>query len=79
MCEARSLIQQVAYLGSGPWTGFPGTRPSLREDSGREQFQLLDLVLVSRSEFGIVHCQVFSFTFKIVFFCFAILQTGRGI
>lgn len=36
-------------------------------------------MLVSRSAFGIVHCQVFSFTFKIDLFCFVILQTGRGI
>lgn len=35
---------------------------------GREQFQLLGSVLASRSAFGIVHCQVFSFTFKREFF-----------
>lgn len=44
------------------------------EGSGREQFQLLDLVLVSRSAFGIVRCQIFSFTFKMEFFCFVVLQ-----
>lgn len=70
MSKAWSLVQQVAELGGSPWTGLPGSRPSLYRRFGKGEFQLCscftflkrhfaesgDSMLVCRNVLEILHC-----------------------